>query len=225
MWLTFSLIPLLLTTTRAVVDELRPPFTVVDMTLGPDVSASMKIAGRVCQGLANRDDSSFQTAIYLQGSGAISHGGSDAWWRNATGYGDDSTKTVSLSAFLTSCLAVTKKFVRYNASTQKELLPSIIMTASALGAVPLEDGQLPSNQTALMVFDATKVFSGFTENDAVSYTWSHYGGQTTGLAKLNPGWKWQGGTLVQQVLGFFKPKLTGSSFVIGAQSMREDGRN
>ena len=35
--------------------------------------------------------------------------------------------------FRRSCLSTTKRYVRYNATSQKELIPSIIMAASALG--------------------------------------------------------------------------------------------
>jgi hypothetical protein len=154
-------------------------------------SSTSFLATKVCQGLYSRNRS---TAVYT-----IS-GSNDELWLNFTG--GSAPETVTTDAFEKQCLVDFPRFVRYNYSAQKELLPEIVSMASALDAVPVEDEANVNG--ASLAFDAVKVFDGFTELDAVAYAYNHHGKNTTGVAKLNPGWHWDNDPLHQ-----LNPKLTG----------------
>ena len=166
-----------------------PPSIVVN---GQGLSAQSNLAVFVCQGLYSR----WAKPVYVVG------GGTDTWWLQATG-GGPTTSNVSATTFLHRCLVDFPRAVRYNYTAQQELLPSIITMASVLDGVPLEGDE--SWGATPIVFDATKTFSGFSELDSTAYVFDHYGNRTTGVAKLNPGWKWDG-----KIKDQLSPTLTGT---------------
>jgi hypothetical protein len=124
----------------------------------------------------------------------------DRKWLNFTG--GSAPKTITEDAFIQRCLADFPRYIRYNFTSQQELLPEIVTLAAVLDAVPLEDGVPTAGAT--MAFDTVTAWSGFTELDATAYVFDNHGNQTTGLSKLNPGWKWN-----NKVEDQLKPTLTG----------------
>jgi hypothetical protein len=167
----------LLATAFATVSAYSPATTV---TFGTDYCGHMM--SYVCQGLYSRNPS---TAAYLLVDGT------DSTWLNFTG--GSKGVVVSETEFTKQCLVDFPRYIRYNYTSQQELVPNIATLAGVLDAVPMQDGCLlgvSPPQGATMVFDALAIFEGFKEIQATAYVFDHYGHLTTGLAKLNPGWHW-----------------------------------
>jgi hypothetical protein len=166
------------------------PATTVE--LGSPTHAG-NMATYVCQGLYSRDPS---TAVYVIGDDT------DRKWLNFTG--GSAPKTTTQPDFEKRCLTDFPRYIRFNWTSQKELMPNIVTLAAVLDAVPLEDGAPTAGAT--MVFDAINEWSGFTELEATSYMFDNHANKTTGLAKLNPGWRWD-----NKVEDQLKPKLIGGT--------------
>jgi hypothetical protein len=154
---------------------------------------------RACVGLRNRRMSA--SAFLLRD---LSVEGTDrTWLRNVY----NATELPPLTApvvFLADCLTMyAGKYIRYNATAQQAMLPSIATLAGVLGAVPLDVGgthtPLPREATAC-VFDATITFGTDASNtsalEATRYVFEHHVNETSGLAKLNPGYQSQSGKAI-----------------------------
>lgn len=144
------------------------------------LSAADQISVQVCQGLYSRNES---TAAYLI------WGSNELQWLNFTG--GSATTIVTAVDFVQQCLVDFPRVIRFNITSQQELFPNIVCMASVLDAIPLQDDALQNLPAgATVVFDALKTFAGMKEIDATAYVYDNHGNSTTGLAKLNPGWKW-----------------------------------
>ncbi len=150
-------------------------FTAVQ--LDPSSPAPLQLAVQACAGLKNR---AIGGSIYVQGE---AH---DAEWLDELDLAP--SEVVDAAAFLDACLAEFPSCVRYSYAEQQELLPSILTVASALGAVPLDEGS--SAACGEVVVDARAVFAERnTPELATRYVLENHIEQTTGLAMLNPGYQ------------------------------------
>ncbi|GMI24990.1 hypothetical protein TeGR_g5492 [Tetraparma gracilis] len=95
--------------------------------------------------------------------------------------------------FLNSCLTASgvDGYILYSYSAQQALVPMIATAAGVLNAVPLDvDTQLGllEGVPAALVMDFTEEWGGFSPLDATRYCYEKYIGETTGMAKQNPGY-------------------------------------
>lgn len=174
------------------------PWLIVNRTGTQTTPRNLRVFA--CQGLYSRDAT---TATY------VLNDANDLWWLQSTGGAGPilpAGKTVTEDQFVSSCLAKFGRYLRYNATAQQELLPLVSTLAGVLDAIPLEDDAIAAlaSAGASMVFDAVATFAGFSELNATAYVFDHWGNRTTGLAKLNPGWRWD-----SKIADTFKPTLTG----------------
>ncbi|MBM4394586.1 MAG: hypothetical protein FJ087_02720, partial [Deltaproteobacteria bacterium] len=89
--------------------------------------------------------------------------------------------------FLDACVAAFPSCVRYSYLDQQRLLPGVLTVAAALGAVPMDAGMAAA--CGNVAFDATLEFQEKnTPLLATRHVFEVHGGQTTGLAMLNPGY-------------------------------------
>lgn len=150
------------------------PFTVVE--LAATAPAPLQLAVHACAGLRNRARGG---SVYVH---AEAH---DAQWLGELAL--EPAATVPAADFLATCAAELPACARYSYASQQRLLPSILTVASALGALPLDDGLGIS--CAEVAFDATtELAARDTPLLATRYAFEHHLGATTGLAMLNPGY-------------------------------------
>ena len=102
-------------------------FTVVE--LDPAASAPLQLAVQACAGLSNRK---------LGGSIYVRMEAHDGEWLEELDL--TPSEVVDASDFLEACAVEFPACVRYSYADQQELLPSILTAASALEAVPLDEG-------------------------------------------------------------------------------------
>ena len=167
----------------------RTPRTVVEAT-GADDPTKLQVF--TCQGLYSRNP---DTSVYVVTSP------NDQWWLSKIGGVDGTSANATAAAFVKQCLVDFPRVVLFNYTAQKELLPNIVTLGAVLDAVPV---QQISDSTPPVVFDALEKFDGFTELESTAYVFDNYGNLTTGVAKQNPGWKWD-----NRIVDQFKPSLTG----------------
>jgi hypothetical protein len=157
------------------VPQYATEFTVVQ--LDPGALAPLQLAVQACAGLENRK---------LGGSIYVQQDANDEQWLDELDL--EPSEVVDASDFLAACVAATPACVRYSYETQQELLPSILTIASALDAVPLDQGLAVACDAP--VFDATsELAERNTPQLAARYVLENYIDQTTGLAMLNPGYQ------------------------------------
>jgi hypothetical protein len=155
-----------------------------------------------CQGLYSRNES---TAVYTINSA------NDLWWLQATGGAGTilpGYKCMTEAHFLATCLITFPRFIRYNATAQQELLPLMSTIAGVLDAIPLEDDAIQvfaAPAQATCVFDAVTAFAGLAAAEATALVFDRWGNLTTGVAKSNPGWRWD-----STIRDTFRPTLSGS---------------
>jgi hypothetical protein len=138
--------------------------------------APLQLAVQACAGLHNRQ---------LGGSVYVKMESHDEEWLTEL---DLAPKQVVAAAdFLDACVAEFPACVRYSYADQQELLPAILTAASALGAVPLDEGL--SVACGTVALDATvELAERNTPYLATKYAFENFAEQTTGLAMLNPGY-------------------------------------
>ena len=141
---------------------------------------------RTCAGLTNRNAAT--PAFLVQNM-------NDVWLQSL--YNVTSPTVTPVASFLNTCLKVFGgKYILYNAKTQQALVPELMTLAGVLGAVPFDvstvsTNSLPSSATVL-AFDGTVTFKDFQPIAATRYVYQHHLNETTGMAKLNPGYSGQG---------------------------------
>jgi len=145
------------------------------VTLDGAAPAPLQLAVQACAGLRNRA---------LGGSVFVAREASDTEW--LTELDLQPSATVDAADFLASCVADTP-CVRYDYADQQELLPSILTAATAVGAIPLDDGLGLSCTIALDAVDA--LADAGTVEDAARWALENHVGATSGLAMLNPGYQ------------------------------------
>jgi hypothetical protein len=108
----------------------------------------------------------------------------------------------SPEAFVAQCLSSSAAAgrIRYSYSAQQVLVPLLLTAAGVLDAVPLEDGSPllpPSPPVVDVVFDAIARWGSPDVNatgaalNVTADAFALFGGNTTGMAKMNPGYSWQ----------------------------------
>ena len=161
------------------------PITVVDLRLSTTVAT--KLAVLTCAGLFNRDETVAGAAYTIGADGHLPNpggGGNDLAWFNDT-VGPLPAFT-PVDAFLDTCLSkVAKGYIRYNATENQLVMPNIITLAGVLDAVPLETP--PTVVNVPLALDASATFAGATSLSATKWVYDRFVNQTSGLAKLNPG--------------------------------------
>eukprot|EP00656_Telonema_subtile_P053118 TRINITY_DN758_c0_g1_i1.p1 TRINITY_DN758_c0_g1~~TRINITY_DN758_c0_g1_i1.p1 ORF type:complete len:565 (-),score=99.33 TRINITY_DN758_c0_g1_i1:122-1816(-) len=159
-----------------------PELLVVDLGLHtPQPLLPTKLAALTCAGLFNRLPGTPAYTMVIP---------EDESWLNDTHNGSFDVHVLPVNDFLQRCLQepVSAGYIRYNWTAQAPAVPNLITLAGVLRAVPLEDSMLQAlNTSADMAFDAATVWSGFGEYEATEWVFEQYGNQTTGLAKMNPG--------------------------------------
>jgi len=149
-------------------------FTVAD--IGPETPPAVQLAVQACAGLYNRRRGG---SVYTRMNDK------DSRWLDALGL--KPAEVVRAADFLETCVTEFPACVRYAYAAQQELLPSILTVGAVLGAVPLDEGA--AGMCGNVVFDAVAEFE---ERDtpylAAKHVYETYGGDTTGLAMLNPGY-------------------------------------
>jgi uncharacterized protein (DUF952 family) len=154
---------------------------------------------KACVGLMNRDAS---TPAY-----DLADGDSQIWLQLI--HNMKNPILTPIDAFVALCLksnVVQHRFIKFDAIGQQALLPIITTLAGVLSAVPFDvgGGLLPPTTATSLAFDATDTFNGFAPIDATRYVYQKYLNETTGMAKLNPGYESQEGKAI------FDPKITGA---------------
>lgn len=167
---------------------------VVDVS---EATLATKLAVQTCAGLMNRNESIIGAAFVLGLNGR------DKQWL-ADLEGIDEPKLTSVVDMLAKCKKyLAKGYIRYNATSQKLILPNIVTISGVLDAIPLEESDSTVAGIA-MVFDAVEKLKGFSALQATSYVYENYGAQTTTMAKMNPGLD------THEARHIFNPRLTGS---------------
>lgn len=170
------------------VEAAKQTLTVVEVD--PKAPATLQLAVQACAGLHNRK---------AGGSVFVHTEPHDKMWLTELGIQPDAT--VQATDFLNTCLTAFPSCVRYDYKGQQPLLPNILTVASALDAVPLDQGLTVTCNN--LVFNATTEFKDKdTAYLATKYVFEKYAKQTTGLAMLNPGYN-------QQPSDPAHPKMTG----------------
>lgn len=137
----------------------------------------LRLVVQACAGLKNRA---------IGGSVYVLSEGHDAEWLEELALLP--SETLDASAFLDRCAAEVPRCVRYRYDEQQEILPAILTAASALGALPLDEGS--SVACGEVVLDARTVFAERnTPELATRWVFENLIDQTTGLAMLNPGYE------------------------------------
>jgi len=143
-----------------------------------------RIAVLCCAGLLNRPDtvaSNDQLVYTIMNSDDLK------WW-NVTRR--PSTPATSVSSFLKGCMqssSVEGRWISYNSSSQKLVIPVIITLSGVLDAVPLEPKTATTYGGSEVVFDAITRWSPPDALAATQYVYRNYGNMTTGMSKMNPG--------------------------------------
>jgi hypothetical protein len=157
------------------------------------------MAAQVCVGLYNRDDT-------VAGAAYAFYKGSDKEWLTDIEHLPNPVITPTVD-FVSACVkkgGIAKGYIRYNATSQKIVIPNLITLAAVLDAVPLEDGDpIIAATGATMVYDAVKEWENFGYYEATDFMYTNYVNLTSTMAKMNPG-------LDVHTDPIF-PKLTGTS--------------
>ena len=176
---------------------------VVDLQTPPLPSPATVLAVQVCAGLMNRDAAG--PAVYT-----LMHG-EDAGWLAAVAPGGGTPATAP--ALVAECLSAHgSRVIRYNFSSQQELVPNLVTLAAVLAAVPLEDGSPLLPPAPVVAFDAVDAWAGFAALDATRFMYATFARNTTGLAKMNPGWDVHGFPLDPPLTGL--PDLSLADFIV-----------
>ena len=153
-----------------------------------------QLAIGTCAGLQNRPTST--TPAYQYNTG-------DVW----LGLVENITTKPSLtnySDFISTCLKgpAGGRYIRYNSTTQRALIPNIITLVAVLDAVPLQSTDERPEATVLAL-DALAVSPpGTSPHGATRYVFENHVNVTTAMNKLNPGYEDQSGKAI------LRPKLT-----------------
>ena len=148
-------------------------FTAV--TLDADSTAPFKLAVHACAGLDNR---ALGGSVYLQTDS------NDEEWLGELELSP--AEVVSAEDFLEGC-AARHPCVPYDYATQQEILPSILTAATALAALPMDQGL--ASTCSEVAFDASvELAEATTPLLATRAVFERYAAETTGLAMLNPGY-------------------------------------
>jgi len=161
---------------------------------------------QVCAGLYNRDDNHFGgQEVYTLGSTNNLLDG--LWLAELEGFVPETT---SADAFVTECLQnMAEGYFLYDYEEQKALIPNVITMAAVTSAVPIATsmvGSLRLPPSLEQRFDLARRWKFHTPLMATSEMYNRYINETTGLAKVNPGYDHN-----QGVKGKFDPPLTGNS--------------
>ena len=168
----------------AVSVDAASPILVVELQQSPPVTI---LTAQVCAGLLNRNATG--PAVYT-----MMHAEDADWLAALAPNGSGVPTTVSVLA--ERCFAtVGSRVIRYNFSAQQAIVPNLVTLAAVLGAVPLEDGSPLLPPDPVLVFDAISEWAGYAPIDATRYMFTRFAANTTGLAKMNPGWDVHGSPL------------------------------
>ena len=160
---------------------------VVNMTSASAIPLPVVLAVQVCAGLMNRNASGDAAYTLMQPE--------DIRWFSLLVPGTP-LRTTPIADFLASCISPSspapppaRGWIRYNYSSQQQLVPNLLTLAAVLDAIPLEAGSpyLPAGGAPL-IFDATTAWANFSELNATAYMYNFHAGNTSGLSKMNPGW-------------------------------------
>ena len=153
-----------------------------------NVTWPTQVAVRACVGLRNRHTAA--SAFLLRD---LSPSGIDrTWLRNV--YNTTVLPPLEAPAEFLEVVseAAAGRYIKYSATAQQALLPSITTLAGVQGQCPDAGARLPITAKTL-AFDATTVFASFSALEATRYVYERYVNETTGLAKMNPGYEKQSG--------------------------------
>lgn len=131
----------------------------MDLTITGGADILTQIKAQVCAGLMNRDTTVAGSAYMLFNQYDVD------WLTDETG--NPNPDTTEISDFMNICLqssAVTG-YIRYNFTSQAEIVPNIMTLAAMLNAIPMEDGD-ELTEGLSMVFDSLTVFDGFNSLNA-----------------------------------------------------------
>lgn len=176
---------------------------VIDLQSAPVPSPATVLAVQVCAGLMNRDAAG--PAVYT-----LMHD-EDAGWLAAVSPGGG-TPTAA-PALVAQCLSAHgSRVITYNFSAQQALVPNLITLAAVLAAVPLEVGSPLLPPAPAVTFDATKAWAGFAPLDATRFMYAAFARNTSGLAKMNPGFDVHGFPLDPPLTGL--PDLSLTDYIV-----------
>ena len=155
---------------------------IVDLRSQPP---STILAVQVCAGLINRNKSSSLSAYTLM------HPEDTSWLYLVEPTVPAPPPLTSTADFMQVCLSkAAVGRLRYNFSNQQALVPNLLTVAAVLDCVPLEDDS-PFLPPALpVVFDAIATWATFSPLNASEFVYDRYVGQTTTLAKMDPGYNY-----------------------------------
>ena len=160
---------------------------VVDIGQQDSVSLGEKVAAQACQGLMNRGG---EDAVFT-----MKEGWDTNWLDTALELHPDwQVETLSAADFISGvCASQNFPKILYSKETHHEIIPQLITLAGVLDSVPLDTDtnmdELAAWQDQEVSLDALAVFPVVSEYVATEYIFDNYGGQTTGVAMMNPGWR------------------------------------
>lgn len=172
--------------------------TIVELSEGQPIAETFAV--QVCAGLFNRDVEG--RPVY------VIHDEFDSrWLEDAIGVSPDDYVMVPARDFLFDCLVSEKTNgrLRYDFLAQQTIVPNLVTIAAVLDAIPLEDSD-PLSEGQPIVFDALQEGgplggAGATPIQATEFVFNAFANQTSGLAKMNPGWNTRSTP--------FRPELSG----------------
>ena len=155
------------------------------------LSLGQKIAALACQGLMNREGEG-EDAVF-----SLKSGWDSKWLDTALELhpGDwETVETLTAAQFISGvCASQNFPKILYSKTWHHEILPQLITLAGGLSSVPLDTDtdmdELPAWQEQEVSLDARQVFPEVSELAATEFVFDHYGGQTSGVAMMNPGWR------------------------------------
>ena len=102
-------------------------------------------------------------------------------------------KEVTYDELISTCLnsGAAKGVLRYDLKADNESIPQMFTMAAVLDAVPFADSskipKLADGSEPKLIFDLSKEWAGFDSYSATKYLYENHLQDTTGLAKMNPG--------------------------------------
>ena len=155
------------------------------------LSLGQKIAALACQGLMNREGEG-EDAVF-----SLKEGWDSKWLDTALEFQPDwEVETLSAPEFISGvCAGQNFPKILYSKTWHHEIIPQLITLAGVLDSVPLDTDtdmdELPSWQEQEVSLDARQVFPEVSELLATEFIFDKYGGETSGVAMMNPGWRQQ----------------------------------
>lgn len=153
--------------------------SVIDITKS---TLQVQIATQVCSGLFNRENT-VSGAVYT-----ISDEVDTFWLKQLT---DVDIHLIDDISFIKNCLNSTliAGYLKYNYTEHKLIIPQLLTIAAVTNTIPIDITSFSPELTKNipLKFDTARIFERPSLYDATLYLFQNYMNQTTGMAKMDPG--------------------------------------